>query len=324
MRLVIALPYAAVIAVLAVSAGCHGAGVAPPALSALPNAAVPQQEGAPSWMAPDAKHHDLLYVSDLGTELVDVYSFPEGKLKGTLSGFSAVHGGCVDAAGDVFITSSERIYEFAHGGTKPIATLIDGGYGPTGCSVDPKTGTLAVANIGPISGSGSGNVAFYKHAKGTPKMYADPAIFLYYDCAYDSKGNLYVSGGDVHGFFAFAQVPAGHTAFRNITLDQPINVPGGVQWDGQYVAVEDQGAGYHGSTVYQFQIHGRHGVKVHTVPLGGSSDVIQFWIAGKKIIGPNIGSSPNVMVWKYPKGRKAVETLTGFTEPVGVTVSRAP
>jgi hypothetical protein len=311
-----------VLAALALAAGCNGAGTTPDGASAQQRAFAPAP--APhGWMAPDAKHRDLLYVSDLGTELVDVYSYPEGKLKGTLSGFQAVHSGCVDAQGNVFITSSERIYEFAHGGSKPIRTLIDAGYGPTGCSVDPTTGTLAVANIGPIAGSAGGNVAFYKHAKGTPGMHSDPAIFLYYDCAYDGHGNLYVAGGDTHGFFKFAEVAAGGVSFSNITLDQSINVPGGVQWDGKHVAVEDQGAGYRGSTVYRFSIAGSSGTKVGTTALGGSSDVIQFWLDGKKLIGPNIGPSPNVMFWKYPAGGSALKTITGLTEPVGVTVSRA-
>jgi DNA-binding beta-propeller fold protein YncE len=310
-----------VLGAVALAAGCSGAAVAPTAPDAqqraLSNSRTPH-----GWMAPDVKHRDLLYVSDLGTELVDVYSYPEGKLKGSLSGFQAVHSGCVDPHGNVFITSSERIYEFAHGGTKPIRTLVDAGYGPTGCSVDPVTGTLAVANIGQVSGSAGGNIAFYKHAKGTPKMYADPAIFFDYDCAYDDNGNLYVVGGDIHGFFKFAEIAAGATSFLNITLDQSINVPGGVQWDGKYVAVEDQGAGYHGSTVYQFSIAGSSGTKVGTTTLGGSSDAIAFWLEGDRIIAPNIGSSPNVMIWQYPTGGSARKTITGFTEPVGVTVSR--
>lgn len=308
---------------LAAATACNGTGLQPGQLGAS-QGALEQKPLARSWMSPDAKRHALLYVSDLGKDVVDVYSFPEGKLKGTLTGFTAVHSGCVDAAGDVFITSSERIYEFAHGGTKPIRTLVDAGYGPTGCSVDPKTGTLAVANIGPISGSSSGNIAFYKKAKGTPQMYADPSMFFYYDCAYDGSGNLYVAGGDFHGFFKFTEVPSGSTSFTDISLNTQINVPGGVQWDGKFVAVEDQGAGYHGSTVYDFKISGTYGTKVRTVSLKGSSDAIQFWIEGNKIIGPNIGSSPNVMWWKYPLAGNALKTITGFSEPVGVTVSRAP
>ena len=148
-------------------------------------------------------------------------------------------------------------------------------------------------------------------------------MFSDYDCAYDGKGNLYVTGGDFHGFFTFAEVAAGGTSFTGVTLNQQINVPGGVQWDGKYVAVEDQGAGYHGSTVYQFEINGSAGTKIRTVSLKGSADVIQFWIEGDKIVGPNIGSSPNVMWWKYPLAGNALKTITGFTEPVGVTVSRA-
>jgi hypothetical protein len=302
----------------ALFSGCAGT-----AMQASP--AGVQTGAARSWMAPDAKKGDLLYVSDLGNDLVDVYSYPHGKLKGTLSGFQAVHSGCVDAAGDVFITSSHNseILEFAHGGTKPIETLEDGGYGPVGCSVDPANGNLAVANLTPVYGSGGGGIAIYKHAKGKPKEYSDPNIFFYYDCAYDNAGNLYVTGSDMHGFFKFAEIPSGTTSFTDITLNQTINVPGGVQWDGKYVAVEDQGAGYHGSTIYQVSVSGSAGTVVGTTSLGGSSDVIQFWIQGKKVIGPNTGSSPNVMFWKYPAGSTAIKTITGFEEPVGVTVSSA-
>ncbi|MBV9333869.1 MAG: hypothetical protein JO146_07660 [Candidatus Eremiobacteraeota bacterium] len=252
---------------------------------------------------------------------MSVYSYPQGKLKGTLSGFYAVHSGCVDQRGHVFITSKEQISEFDHGGSQPIATLKDPYYGPTGCSVDPATGNLAVANIGPIYSSNPGNIAIYKHAKGSPKLYTDQNIFLYYDCAYDDKGNLYIVGGDFHGRFKFAEIPAGSHSFVDLSLDQYIEVPGGVQWDGTHVAVEDQGAGYHGSTIYQVDVSGSTAKAVGTTTLAGSSDIIQFWLYGKNIIGPNIGSSPNVMFWKYPAGGTALKTITGLAQPVGATVS---
>ena len=58
-------------------------------------------------------------------------------------------------------------------------------------------------------------------------------------CDYDNKGNLFVDGL-TDGKFAFAEIPAGSTTFRNITLSQPIGSPGGVQWDWTHIAVGDK------------------------------------------------------------------------------------
>lgn len=308
-----ALRIASLTASMALGA-CSGGGWSSP-----PNAGM---QSAASWMAPDAKQKTLLYVSDLGTNQVDVLSYPKGKLEGTITGFGAVHGGCVDAHGNVFITDghNSKIEEFAHGGTTPIATLDDGTYGPVGCSVNPKTGDLAVSNISPVYGSGSGNIAIYKNASGTAALYTDPTIFIYYDCAYDGKGNLYVTGADPNGNFRFAEIRHSRANYTNIAVQQQIYVPGGVQWDGKYVAVEDQGAGYKGSTIYQFSVRGSSATKVGTIPLAGSSDVLQFTIYRHEVIGGNIGSSPNVMYWAYPSGT-ALATITGFSEPDGATVS---
>jgi hypothetical protein len=61
-----------------------------------------------SWMLPNAKKKDLLYISDsfpYGSNDVFVYSYPKGKLVGKLTGFNEPSGNCVDKAGNVFITN---------------------------------------------------------------------------------------------------------------------------------------------------------------------------------------------------------------------------
>jgi hypothetical protein len=131
-----------------------------------------------SWMAPDTKKRDLLYVSDsfpYGSNDVYVYSYPKGKLKGTLTGFNEPSGQCVDKAGDVFIANfgASQILEYAHGGTSPIKTLSDPDYYPLGCSVDPTTGNLAVTNRLSTSFT-AGDVAIYADASGTPTSYTAP------------------------------------------------------------------------------------------------------------------------------------------------------
>jgi len=122
-----------------------------------------------SWMAPGAETQDLLYISDEGTNDVYVYSWPQLKLVGTLTGFSYPQGECVDTKGDVFVVNGRaqsQVVEFLHGGTKPIATLSDNySNHPSGCAVDPTTENLAVTNL-ETGNKGDGNVIIYKKARG--------------------------------------------------------------------------------------------------------------------------------------------------------------
>lgn len=111
-----------VAAAAALLAGCEHTGV-----QTLPNFAQP--DGGRSWMAADAARSDLMYVTNLGTNQVNVYSYPQGIPKGTIT-TAGPHGMCTDKAGDVFVADNIRgkIVEFAHGGTSPIRTLDDSGY----------------------------------------------------------------------------------------------------------------------------------------------------------------------------------------------------
>jgi hypothetical protein len=266
----------------------------------------------------------LLYVGDLGKAQVDVLSYPEGKPQFTLTGFGSVNGLCTDLNGDVYVSDGHdgKLVEYYYKGTKPVRTLSDPGYYTQGCAIDYKTGDLAVA-IQPMS-SNPGGVAIFRHAKGKPHNYVGYDFFFPSFCTYDYKGNLFFDGGDIHGMFFFAELARHSKTMQRVTLPQSIQVAGGVQFDGQNVVVDDQGAGYKGSTIYEFSISGSTATQTGTTPLDGSVDVIGFDLFNNRVIGPNIGSSPNVMYWPYPKGGKSRKTLTGFTEPVVVVVSELP
>jgi hypothetical protein len=54
-------------------------------------------------MMREAASENLLYVSDIGTNEVDVYPYPSGSLVGKLTGFGSVAGLCVNKGGDVFV-----------------------------------------------------------------------------------------------------------------------------------------------------------------------------------------------------------------------------
>ena len=180
-----------------------------------------------SWIAPDAKNNDLLYIADAGTNDVYVYSWPEGKLKGTLTGFSEPEGECVDKVatfGSLTRLNSD-ILEYAHGSTSPIATLSDPNQFPADCSVDATTGNLAVSNI-EGTGSSQGSVSIYTNARGTPRMYTDPAVAEVYFLGYDSRGDLFLDGVNFSAeAFLFAELPKGSGTLTNITLDQSIQFP---------------------------------------------------------------------------------------------------
>jgi hypothetical protein len=106
---------------------------------------------------------------------VYVYTYPQGRRVGTLTGFSEPQGECSDASGNVFIVDfipdATTVYEFAHGGMSPIATLNDPADG-FGCAVDPLDGTVAVANTyDPSNFEDNGDVAVYAGGHGNPTIY---------------------------------------------------------------------------------------------------------------------------------------------------------
>jgi hypothetical protein len=277
-----------------------------------------------SKMALDAKQQQsLLYVSSVLTNDVYVYSYPKGTLEGTLTGFSTPYGLCSDSAGNVWIVNDavNEIVEYAHGGSTPIATLPDPNEYPEGCSVDPTTGNLAVTNF--YSSSGSGSVAIYAKASGSPTLYADPDITNFRFCGYDDKGNLWADGANSSSQFAFAELPSGKSSLTTIPVQQTFEWPGGVQYDGKYVAVGDTDTG----KVYRIQ--GKTGKVMQTVALGDATELNQFWIVhgskGKsnmsqsRLLGP-LESGSAVNLYPYPSA-KFSKKIIQVSEPFGATVS---
>lgn len=303
----------AVSAAIVMLAGCSGGSQSP----GVPSATAMQRMRATSWMAPDAKSSDLLYVSEQIGDVV-VFSYPKGKLVGTLTGLPDPQGECVDKKGDVFVTTfgGGEILEYAHGGTSPIATLENPGEDMEGCSVDLKSDTLAVINFVPSSGSGDGGVSLYAHASGSPTVLTDPNLRLGYQLGYDNKGNLFLDGVNASRAFEFAELPKGSSTFTEISLAVTIATPGGVQWDGKYVDVGDATGG----KVYQTD--GAGGTVEGTMTLTDSDGIFQFFINHKTFIGPNADTT-TAMFWSYPAGGNPTKTLTGLTDPFGAVVSRA-
>ena len=146
---------------------------------------------------------------------------------------------------------------------------------PFACAVDPTTGNLALTDIN--GQSNIGGVLVYAKAQGTPHVYSDPTLVVAYFCAYDASGNLFVDGLDQNYAFVLLELPVGSTTFETITVGGTIEFPGGIAWDGQYLAVGDQAYdGGRTSAIDDLSLSGTTATIVATIPLKKSCDVMQF------------------------------------------------
>jgi hypothetical protein len=308
---------AGVAAAAVAAAGCSGGSPMQPSANAQL-----LRRGA-SWMAPGLAKRDLLYLTDDGNGNVYVYSFPDAKLQGTLTGLSVPAGECADKAGDVWIVDegTNDMVEYAHGGTVPIATLTDPNNAPEGCSVDPTTGNLAVANAQTLS-AGAGSVGVYAHAQGTPTLYTSSQMKFVLFATYDDKGNLYANGVNSSLAYRLAELHKNSRTLTPIAFDQRIVQATNIQWDGKYLAVGDGGGVVGTSTpvIYHVKVAHSTGKVVGATALTGSTGIFQFFIQGNTFIGPNLGNE-DVMFWKYPTGGSPTKAIGGFNDPFGSAVS---
>lgn len=272
-----------------------------------------------SWMLPDAKSKDLLYISDFDTNDVYIFSYPQGKLEGTLTGFKSPLGECTDKNNDVFITDEleSEILEYAHGGTRPIATLRELRYDPRDCSIDPTTGNLAVVNNAVYSDA---SIGVFLQARGKAVEYSTdlkPAFFG----SYDGKGDVIV-GGWVNGSgVGFVELKKGAKSVRDFTLNESFSYPGGIKWDGKHLAVGDADT----SVVYEFSLKGSAGTEVGETSLGGGGYPENYCIYGSQLIAPTwFGSvSGAVLFYNYPAGGLPTKTIqnSALEYPFGAALS---
>jgi hypothetical protein len=277
-----------------------------------PIAAMPSSDARQAAIRAAASGN-LLYVSDLGANAVDIYTYPTGKLVGNLHDFGSVAGLCSNKSGDVFVVDEAGpVQVFAHGGTTPIRKLATTG-APYGCAVDPVSGSLALTNL---SSYLYGTIAVYPKAKGKPRSYFNKTVDSTYFCAYDDKGNLFIDGRSQSDEFIVVELPKGKQDLGVLHPVKNVSSPGGVQWDGKDVAFADDGAGI----VYRMTESG--GI-AQTVTLHDGTDVEGFWLYGSTLVGPNAQSGGTVDFWHYPAGGSPTKTMSGFSYPIAVTFSLA-
>ncbi|HEY2554080.1 MAG TPA: hypothetical protein VGI15_02425, partial [Candidatus Cybelea sp.] len=211
----------------------------------------------------------------------------------------------------VVAAAADEVLEYAHGGTTPLQTLSVSAGEPAGCAVDPTTGNLAVTILG------TSDVVIFLGGSGSGKTISGSLSDTYFD-GYDDKGDLFVDGFEGSSP-ALAELPKGGSTFVPIALSHGLLFPGAVQWHGRYLAVGDQSA----HAIYHFAIRGGNAKEIGVTQLGGSSDIVEFWIQKPDVVGADAGNE-TAAIWKYPSGGAPIRFLSGpFGLPGGVTVSVA-
>jgi hypothetical protein len=304
----------AICVVAFILSACNGAGSVPP-----PNLATAADSAAQNG-------YDLLYVS-AGKKL-RIYSYPNRKYVGEVGGLTDPLGLCSSSTGEVFATdgNAQQIFEYSHGGTKPIATIEDSGAMPQGCSVDPTTGNLAVANACEfVNGKCNypGDVAVYTGATGRPVTYSNNVILNPWFVGYDSSGNLFVAGKGGGSNYSLGELARGSGQFTVLNINDTIGLPTNVQYDGSFVTVSDAKL----SEIHRYRIVSNEGQEVGPIPVRAVKRMGQTWIEDYKIfvpndIGPNSGS---VVIENYdPPTGKPKHVEGALVKPFGVTLSVDP
>ncbi len=288
-----------------------------------------------SWVSPDAARAPrILFISDDGTNQVNMYTMPGMVLKGQLTGFSEPQGMCTDASGNIWVTNTgtESIIQLSRTGTT-LKTLNVPGEFPVGCAVNRANNDLAVTNIIATTG-GAGSVDVFTNATGTPTKFTSSSVTEFFFPTYDNAGNLYLDGEGGAGY-ALSELAAGSSSITNVTVSGgTLFFPGGLNWDSATSSVilgDQECGGAAASCMYSATVSG--GVATITgvtnlLDSGGGTafDTDQATIApqGRYLAGGTIteDSTPSAANrWAFPAGGTPTNFNGTLSEPIGAAIS---
>lgn len=320
-------------------AGCgslHQLG--PPGATEAPAARVNAHSGTSSWMAHGLTNQDLLYVGN-GNGTVSVYNYADGTIAGVLTAFARPQGMCSDRSGNVYITDYQvkRVYEYAHGGSKPIFVLHEHPYHPYACSVDPKTGDIAIADYTQTYDT-PGSIRVYSPKTKKTVTYTATRDDHFIGCAYDAHGDLFaVSDNWYYGYsygsyFNFYYLPKAATQLIALNVPNPHYSSGwdyqdvqDVAWDGRHWIVES------------YEYLDRYDINVDVTYVGDTLLTASYRYQGpialyqptrkgkaSQVVAASSSFSGKSAVdyWAYPAGGSPTATITqDLDNPFGVAIS---
>ena len=337
--------FTAIAACTALLAGCGSfPQLAPPGAAGIASPTAARVGSNPgtrsaSWMAQRLTGTDLLYVGN-SNGTVSVYDYSDGTIVGVLTKFMQPQGMCADRSGNVYIADykARKVYEYAHGGTKPIFALDERPYHPFACSVEPKTGDLAVADFAQGYDT-PGSVRVYSPGSKKTETYTATRDDHFISCAYDDRGDLFVLSDNYYygyssgHFFDFYYLPKGATQLIALDVPNPHYYNSGwdyqdvqsVAWDGRHWIVES------------YDYLDRYDINVDVTYVGATELTATYRYQGPIALyrptrkakatqvvaasGSFSGKSA-VDYWAYPAGGYPTSTITqDLDNPFGVAIS---
>jgi hypothetical protein len=259
---------------------------------------------------------DLWYLSNFYSSVIDAYTVRGLKYVYSISGLAAPQGMCTVGKKNFWVANSgaDDLLEFSYRGVSPIKTLTVAGTPLASCAVDPTTGNIAALTL-----NGPG-VFIWKRAKGSPTRYIVPSpCESVYFAGYDDRENLFADCYDTNGQGGLFELPKGASAFERLYVNQSIGFPGGVQWDGKYLAVGDQNSSP--NAIYRFSCAGSTCTNKGTVSLEGTVDCVQAWIQ-KAIVVCDDYFTGDAYVWHYPTGGSSFESISGVGSAIASVIVR--
>ena len=239
---------------------------------------------------------------------------------------------CSDAKGDVFITAEIQsksgartgyVYEYAHGGKSPIATLdVPSHEIPVNCSSDPTTGNLAVTsydfrNYAPL-------VEIYTGGSGEPRLYHSAGAWGRTRSRPTMRAATFSLPAAETWPRCFRKASNG---LKKLTLNETIGNVAHAQWDGKYFALQSYAPTRHnGENIfehyYRVQVSGTTGkiVGISRFDDWRQKNPGQSWIQSDTLV-----ATPNnaINFWKYPAGGRAFKVLHPSDPSQAITVSLA-
>jgi hypothetical protein len=300
-----------------------------------------------SWVAADiASVPRLLFLTDRGTDAIDIFSWPELKAKGRIGGLTLPAGECADASGAIWVANvgAYQIRRYSHAGTL-LSTLTEKYGFPSYCAVNKADNTLAVSNLQDVGpGYKPGQVLVYKSGTGNPSSLANPEQYFYFADAYDTAGNLFVVGRTYSRQTILSECSAGSDTCHTIAITgATIYFPSVLQWykPGNYLVLGDAQCGNTFATcLYRFSISGSTAKLLGETtlenhkgnpacivydPVVARSDNETFVAGGSDTIRTHGCNDvrPNLALWTFPGGGKPVDyNAKGLVQPFGAAISQ--
>ncbi len=293
-----------------------------------------------SWISPDVqKAPRLLFVSDDGSDDVDIFTMPDMTLKGTITDFNQPQGECSDKHGNIYVadTQATQVEEYSRSGTLLNAYADSYGY-PVGCAVNPVNGNLAIANF--VGFAGHGQVLIFSSPSATPAIITNPKQYFYSFLGYDIHGDLWVDGRDMTKKYILSDC-SGALVCRTITLTGgTIYFPGAVQWDQKeysWVLFDQRCGNTNAACSYWVSGTGVLGQATNYENGDGGPlcDMVQGVVAayGKRYtagsdyeyVGCTNAGNSSVYRWQYPAGGEPTNHVTAplpqAFQPAGAAIS---